>query len=321
MTHSLFITTFRNLKIDANTGEKFELLTGINLTNDSKTKKKLLEFRNLQSMIGKIEFDHLSKVNTIVYCHFDQEDFRGLDTNRFLLVILLWIKALLRSAWLVKDHCLECDGAFVMRKRGGSEWECSGNFLAQRPMLADGTSSAVEFSIPDLQEWRSIHHRVESYLDEAKSNDLRFFMEKGYCRSGRALQFLDSARTAPNLAMRIAHLCSAFETLFSTDASELSHKLAERLAFFLGEFGQSKIDVFKTMKSAYAVRSKLTHGDVLKEKVVQDLPRISSTCDHYLRITLRELFSSEGLVRRFDVAPEKIDETFQNLIFGGQTFR
>ena len=38
---------------------------------------------------------------------------KGLPPERFLLVILAWLDMLLKNAWLVKDHAMECDAAFL----------------------------------------------------------------------------------------------------------------------------------------------------------------------------------------------------------------
>lgn len=110
-------------------------------------------------------------------------------------------------------------------------------------------------------------------------NDLRFFMEKGYCRSGRALQFIDNARVSTNTGFKVAHYISAFESLFSTNFAELSHKLSERVAFFLGSHGHSKKEVFQNIKVAYGIRSKLVHGDNLSKSKIQKCPEESQVCD------------------------------------------
>ena len=136
-----------------------------------------------------------------------------------------------------------------------------------------------------------------------------------------ALQFIKSARTAGNLALRIAPYCSAPETIFLTDSAELSHKLAERTAFLLAEFGYPKGEVFRTIKTAYGIRSKLTHGDTIPARTIEELPTLSSTCDGYLRMIFRSLFGKEWLVSRLDVPPEQIEKLFHDLIFEGKRFR
>jgi hypothetical protein len=205
----------------------------------------------------------------------------------------------------------------MVQSRPGT-WELANNFLAQRPFLANGTTIPTTFSLEDLAYWRELEEKLGNYHVQTNSTDLRLFLEKGYARSGRALQFLDSARSSPNLAFRISHSCSALEALFSTDSMELSHKLSERIAFFLGALGYAKIEVFRNMKAAYGIRSKLTHGDTLHKKTVDGLPEVSAICDQYLRAIIQSLFGEQWLVRHIDVAPELIDRSFESLLLEGR---
>jgi hypothetical protein len=131
----------------------------------------------------------------------------------------MWIDGLFRNAWLLKDHALECDAAFFCVLRAGmSVW--SSNFLAIRPSFANGAvDREIDMSISELKVWGTKNDLVEGYLHEASSSPFRFMMEKGYARSGRAMRFVGSARNAANLAFKIAHYCSALETLFTTEST------------------------------------------------------------------------------------------------------
>ena len=59
---------------------------------------------------------------------------------------------------------------------------------------------------------------------------------------------------------------AALETLFSKDGSELSHKVAERVAFYLGGIKNEKMYTYRKVKGAYDVRSKYIHGSKLDKK-------------------------------------------------------
>lgn len=235
-------------------------------------------------------------------------------------MLLLWIKNLFRTAWVIKDHCLECDAAYLIKDRSHKDREYSNNFLAQRTLLANGNAEPIEFSVKELEIWRDLNHKIEERLHTEGSTEFEFFMEKEYLRSARALHFIHNATTSKNLAFRIAHYCSALETLFSTDASELSHKLSERTAFFLGSFGLDKATVFKDIKTAYGVRSKLTHGDSINKKTIEELPSISQKLDEYLRKIFSILYGDDWLVEHIDSAPQKIDYIFSEMIFNSKTF-
>jgi hypothetical protein len=143
-------------------------------------------------------------------------------------------------------------------------------------------------------------------------------MERGYTRTGRALEFIGAARESSNLAVKIANYCSALETLFTTDAAELAHKLAERAALFLGDRGHDRRTVFANVKRAYNVRSKTVHGDTLSPKQIEELPVLSVQCDGLLRATLNSILDDEVLRRQiFDVnASDPLEDFFLGLLLG-----
>jgi len=65
--------------------------------------------------------------------------------------------------------------------------------------------------------------------------------------------------------MKIAMYIPIFESLFSSENTEISHKVAERCSYYLGGSREDKIKNYDTVKKAYDIRSKLLHGDKLTE--------------------------------------------------------
>lgn len=310
-----YVTCFRKLKLTEPIAGHIELIPGVNITNDPAVRAHWLT-PQFALAAGAIEATHLDTESHLVFGEFDTEDLRDGPPEVRLLVILAWIDMLLKNAWLIKDHAMECDAAFLrVELDAGVSW--TRNFLAIRPSFSDGyTDKDVEMSIADLKEWGRTNDRVEGYLSEAGSSSMRFMMEKGYARSGRAMQFVVAARRAQDIAFKITNYCSALETLFTTESTELAHKLAERVAFFLGERGHNRRTVFATVKSAYGIRSKLVHGDTLKSNQIDGLPALSSMCDVYLRTILGEIFASDTLKAMFDSHNEAIEKYFTQLILG-----
>jgi len=313
-----YVTCFRNLRISEPIRGYLQLLPNVNIANDPSIKAQFLTPAFARAA-GVIEAEHLRVESNIVCGEFETSDMEGMPPDSFLLVILLWIDLLLRNAWLVKDHGMECDAAFLRVDTPlGTSW--TRNFLAMRPSFADGrVGSALEMSISELNGWAQKSDLVESYLHDTDSSSLRFMLEKGYTRSGRAMQYVDAARRTASLPFKIAHYCSAFETLFTTDAAELAHKLSERVAFFLGERGHDRLAVYGTIKNAYAIRSKLVHGDTLKAKQIEELSSLSVQCDNYLRVILNCVFTTDSLKGVFDLGTDALDEYFARLIFGVST--
>jgi len=313
-----YVTSFRNLNICEKMQGPFELLYGVNITNDIPVKDRFLtdEFRRAA---GLIETTALASGSNLVFGEFDTSEMKGLPPEPFLLVILLWIDLLLRNAWLVKDHTMECDAIFL-RVSGDSGTSWTRNFLSMRPSLADGTiATRLDMSLSELETWTRTSDSVETYLHDTNSSSLQFMLAKTFRRSGRALQYVDAARKSASLPFKIAHYCSALETLFTTESTELAHKLSERVAFFLGKRGYDRRAVFSMIKNAYNIRSKLVHGDTLKPKQIDELPSLSLQCDNYLRVILNHIFESVESKKVFDSDPGAIEEYFADLIFGSPT--
>lgn len=310
-----YVTCFRKLKLTETISGYVELIPGVNITNDPGVREKWLT-PEFSTVAGAIEATHLQTESNLVFGEFDPEDMRDLPPDGFLLVILSWLDRLLENAWLIRDHAMVCDAAFLRAElTSGVSW--SSNFLAIRPTFSDlYPHKDLEMSVEDLKEWSHTNDLVEGYLYKTGSSSLRFMMEKGYTRSGRAMRFVVAARRAQDIAFKIANYCSALETLFTTESTELAHKLAERAAFFLGERGYNRRAVFTQIKSAYGVRSKLVHGDTLKSNQIQGLPALSAQCDVYLRTILREIFSSKDLKKVFDSHNEVIENYFAQIILG-----
>lgn len=55
-------------------------------------------------------------------------------------------------------------------------------------------------------------------------------------------------------------LCMALEALLSTSRSEITHKLAERVAVLLGNDAKARDELYKRAKHLYRIRSDLVHG-------------------------------------------------------------
>ena len=291
-------------------------MSGISISNHDKEKHRFLD-RNTERAIGLIEMDHYRHASNIVFGTFQREDMRGLDPERFLAVLIVFLNDLLIDLWLVKDHCVECDSAYLAVPKKGQEVQWSTNYSTARPSLATGAlQKPVTLSCDELEKWAAVHDAVRNYLSTTNSSDRTFMLDKSVHRSGRAMQFIHAARISTNLAYRISHYCSALETLFSNDAAELSHKLSERTAFFLSAHGFNRREVFRKIKQAYTVRSKLTHGDILKQKQIDELPEISCLCDVYLRTIMNAIFGDERLREIFDVKRDAVETYFEEMILG-----
>ena len=179
MEKFLLISSFRHLNIDGTLQAPFTLLPGIDITNQKSKKNELLADQNIVALMGLIEANHLLDSPNIVFCEFDEKDLGNLDLEKSLLLILLWIKGLFRSAWVLSDHNLECDAAYLFKYEHGQLERGTSNFLAQHITRADCSKSETTLDFEALKKWERLHDNISSYLHMKNSSDLRFFMERG----------------------------------------------------------------------------------------------------------------------------------------------
>jgi hypothetical protein len=77
-------------------------------------------------------------------------------------------------------------------------------------------------------------------------------------------RFADALRR-PSLEDKVIDFSISAEALFLTDSrAELSYKLANRSALWIGSSGDERVDIYDRFKSLYTARSTLVHGDHLK---------------------------------------------------------
>jgi hypothetical protein len=118
--------------------------------------------------------------------------------------------------------------------------------------------------------------------------------EESAYRFTRAFYFVEAARASHDLAVKIANYCTAFEGLFALETGELTHRLGERLARFLGTDLASRKEIYAAIKRAYEVRSRTVHGarpDARREA----LTAIAQSCDDLLRRSMRKIIDTKAL--------------------------
>lgn len=312
-----FYTTFRFLKITGDNFKDFDLLPGVTLVRERTKIRKILS-KDFKVSAGVIEFSHFYDANHIIYAEFSNHFFNPEDSsNDALMAWLIWVDMLVYSSWLVKDNCMLCEIAYCNKtdKKTLSHW--TNNSLMSLHTLADGDRHIdIEFTQEETIKWASVNDRLQSYLHKNNSTVFVSFIDSKYSRYGRAYNFIKAAKKEFNPAMKIAHYCSALESLFSTDSSELSHKLSERIAIFLKDYNHDPVETFDDIKSFYNIRSKVTHGDSLKSNRVETIPQMSIKLDNYLRVIMNIILDSDELMEIFNGDKNDFEQFFKKKILG-----
>ena len=314
-----FFTVLKYFTLEKFDGEYIELMPGLRITNNKLLIERLLT-DNFQRIIGILETNDIRDCDVLCYYEYTKEDleiFKGLPNLNALEIIVLWIDDILKNLWLLKDNCILTDTAYLISNTD-TNVEASSVKLGYVLTSSNNQFNKTSFTEVEIEEFKLLHNKIETYLHAKKSGSTQFMLEKNFSRFSRSLLFVKQAREARNLAYKISNYCSSLETLFSTDSNELSHKLSERIAFCLKN-ELNLLDTFKTIKIAYGIRSRLTHGDVLSAKQIDQLESLSIKIDNILRLLLNKILSETSLFEIIESKKnEAIDNYFEELIFNNE---
>ena len=92
-------------------------------------------------------------------------------------------------------------------------------------------------------------------------------------------------------------LSIVLETLFSPHSNnELIHQISYNVAKFIGTTKQQKNDLYKYVKKYYSTRSKLVHGETIKDEELKSIPLFFKfICDLLLKI-----ITDQNLIHTFN---------------------
>lgn len=235
--------------------------------------------------------------NPFIYAEFDIEtEGKQLEEiNNELLVFsskhIDYVSNFLSFFWLVKDNSIciysslvvvpEIDGAAIMSNIKSLRYKISG---------------ALEMSVFDLDEISRVIRYYEGFAPfVAKSSSGTTHMqakinfernEKGEVVSAtedkvsgvkystyncveRGLHFLNVARRERFPAFRIAFYVAILESIFTTDSSSVSHKVAERVAMYLEEEKDVRQNLYDFIIRVYNMRSTFLHGQKFSEDTLE----------------------------------------------------
>lgn len=305
-----FVTALYNLEVSENLGRGDKLSDSMFLTNDPSAISKLID-PALVPIIGAMEYDAIRNAKAVVY-GVDEMD-GDITPADHLKTKLFTVSAFLNALWLAEDNAVNQEVGFLFYQRGLKSTVDS-NSLALHFSKANGEEHSLTFSRQVLRQVRKFF-RETVYLEEKPFEKDVTKLAGKIPRVSRALYFIQQARAASDLAIKIAIFCSALESLFATNQAELSHQLAERTACFLEAELDARLKIYRAIKSAYSVRSKIVHGDVLKMSIVERLPTISEQCDDLLRRCLVQIFSGPEVRQAFESTSQNLDEYLISLIF------
>ncbi|MEN5216350.1 hypothetical protein ABE484_10895 [Pseudomonas pudica] len=310
-----FVSTFRWLQVDAAPGV-YDLLPTISVVTDSRIREAKLteEFKRLA---GEIEYRHLLDASHILICKPEHSSaFKDFDHSEpALLTWLVWLGWLIEDSWLVKDNCIGCEVAYCNMVVGGLRHWTNNGIYSTLTTAKGELQQDVSFSAEELAEWLSITDELRT-LKHQKGYSFQYSpVSKESSRFDRFLSFIHASRTVPYPALKIAHICSALESLFSTTTTELTHRLSERVAFFLGGDSREMEERYQFMKKAYGIRSQVTHGSHIKHSDLEAAPQVSKGLQDLCRKIVFAILRDQEKQDLVYGSNEHIEDYFRRILF------
>ncbi len=136
-------------------------------------------------------------------------------------------------------------------------------------------------------------------------------------RVQRALSLLSILRSVAFLPYKLSLYIPILESLFSPSDGELTFKVSQRVAFYIGEDMTEKKLIFEQVKRVYEIRSRYLHGQPFEKKSLKlDFAVESKNMDGILRRVLTKVILYDYAV----FIGKSIEEYLNNLVFKEDIF-
>lgn len=297
------------------------------ITNDPSVKEEVLDEQFLLAAGQKARRSFLN--NTFAYCipaNGQDESQSNTGLNRELVSCAQNMETFLLFLWLVKDNSISLEESYgYSTEKSIIAYWTSHNIFS----TSSGNFEDISFSDPEINEVVDLllkYARISpqepeelssfdfSSADPNQAPQLKpgVRRDKMENRIQRAFSFLSTARSTPHLPQKITHYMSILESLFSTDANEVLHKVSERTAYFIGADKSDRLEIFRTVKKAYDTRSKFVHGQKVKN-TFDNLAPLCAKIDNIVRAVLKKIVLTEHLI--FLKKDDELTEYLIEIIF------
>ncbi|MGC4396066.1 hypothetical protein [Hydrogenophaga sp. T2] len=308
----VLVTALLDIHLNQLLTKPIAIKDGLFFTNNSEQLSAYICTAHLLSA-GSLEARLLTNNTPCLYRleHGKHPDQIPIDTIDFLREV----QAFLTATWLLRDNSANCELAFAFGMNGQHTHSHS-NSLALHYCHHSGKKFPLHISIDELHSICQNHKCSFQGIREAVRPQHTAHQAQ-LSRLDRGMLFLQQARSSDDLGQKISNYCSLFESILSTSAAELSHQLAERIAFFTEDAATERLHLFREIKRAYSIRSKIVHGDTLSTSTINKLIDSASICDTTARRLIARIISTPHLERLLSSGKNaEIEDFALELLFG-----
>ena len=323
----ILLICVHNLRLVEPTGRGVQIADGVYLTNECSTQVERILSRPFRLAMGGNECSSLLTAPAAIYSKDLPNEPDPDQAVQTLTMCLQLLRAFFMALWVIKDNAVNCEMGFLEHDVPGQGLTHASNFIAALFSNARGDKDETKFRVAEIRQARQyftdfflpVMFGLEvggNVFEGPKKTRPAVVSAKGTHRLPRFLYFLTAARCAEDLGVKVSLYMTCLEIMFSTEATELTHRLSERVAFFLRREPTERLAVYKSLRRAYDIRSKVVHGSVMSEKKQKEVPEVASEIDELLRQLILRLISDEASRRVFDMEDTKFEDYFARLTIG-----
>ncbi|MGE6377048.1 hypothetical protein [Peribacillus muralis] len=316
-----FVAATYNLKLDRVTNRGIRLFNDLRLSSAESIQGIIDE--QLKDIMGILEYEQLLK-GPYYYAIGKGSSERDLHLNEnallFLDYFLTEIQIINNLLWLVKDHSINTETAYIKVESGG-EITLHSNHRPATFFNAKGKRDVTEFTTKELKYAISLKEKLfeeESFDSSHKSYTSSENVIKA-SRIDRTFYFLQTARAEGFLPLRISNFVTILETLLSTTKGDVTHKLRERMAWLLGESFENRLEIYKLIGNVYSVRSNCVHGSSMPKgfRTNEKLEELSISFEQLVRRLILKIIGEEDIFKIYkDNKEDEIESWLLELCLG-----
>lgn len=292
-----------------------------------------LVFNSLQKYAyGAINWDITDITNEMTY------EQKVMEINDYLVLINTYFNNLLFYFWFSKDNSVSVDYIYsrtvpatnpsmnLLSNNYLTFYTCECNqiesvFSEMEIIYAHKIHTLCKNICPTYQDVSLLHKTTEGDLTNPTKSFINAEIKyHSLNRLEKALLFLSSARMESHLLSKIAGYCSLLECLFSIDKSDITYKISQRIALYIGNDYQERIYIKGLIVEAYNIRSRYIHGNAISKNDLKpkgdfhesNLIRVSKEIDNTVRVILTKIVYGDHVIFNSD---EKLTPFFDTLIF------
>lgn len=260
--------------------------------------------------IGSLETNYLFNGNPVIYSVRNTNSIE--QSHDHIINFMRDCLAFIHTLWLGGDNSVNVMLGFAISSCGG---HVHSNSISYHYWTCKGKKEDLRLKLSELKAI------TEKYKDDFAGMSVEIepqhtMQRKEVDRVNVAINFLQQARSARDMGLKIANYCSFFESLLSSTTVELSHQMAERSAFYLEETPDRRLQHYRDSKKAYSIRSKVVHGDTISKGNLADILSIGEHCDNMARNLINKYLNDSSFQDALTSGSQKLDEFFINKIFG-----